>query len=506
MHSRRGGRTPLFVVAAGVVAGLLPLAACSSSSGVRAAQAVTAETPTAAPTTVDPTTADPTTVDTIPSAGQGDSPGVGDSLFPALGSPGIDVVHYDIDLRYDAVTDHLDGSVALDLTFTDAAEELHLDSGGPIVAAVTVDGRAAVYHVADGDLAVTLPEPAAAGSASRVEVVYSADPRGGAGSIGLPSGWFNTPGGSYTLNEPDGAHSWLPCNDHPSDKATFTFRLSVPTGVTAVANGGLEAHTTGPDGETWVWQETQPMTTYLIQVLTGDYEIVEGQGPHGLPLVHAVLREDRTVMQPFLDVTAEQIAFFEEWFGPYPLDRYGIAITDSESGLAMETQERSLFSRDDFSTGTLDFGPQLLLSHELAHQWYGNAVSPARWTDIWLNEAFATYAQWMWLEHAGFSTVDMFAADALRFRPAGSSARPTLDEMFGYNSYDGGAAVLHALRRTIGDDAFFELLQRWVDDYRGTSRTTEEFTQLAAEVSGTDLAEFFDTWLFATVPPSRFPD
>ena len=135
------------------------------------------------------------------------------------------------------------------------AEELHLDSDGPVVAAVTVDGRAAAHHVADGDLAIALPEPAAAGSESRVEVVYSADPRGGAGSIGLPSGWFNTPGGSYTLNEPDGAHSWLPCNDHPSDKATFTFRLSVPAGVTAVANGGLEEHTTGPDGETWVWQE-----------------------------------------------------------------------------------------------------------------------------------------------------------------------------------------------------------------------------------------------------------
>ena len=173
-------------------------------------------------------------------------------------------------------------------------------------------------------------------------------------------------------------------------------------------------------------------------------------------------------MQPFLDVTAEQIAFFEEWFGPYPLDRYGIAVTDSEGGLAMETQERSLFSRDDLSTGTLDFGPQLLLSHELAHQWYGDAVSPARWTDIWLNESFATYAQWMWLEHAGFSNVDMFAADALRFRPAGSSAQPTLDDLFGYNSYDGGAVVLHALRRTIGDDAFFELLQRWVADYSGT--------------------------------------
>jgi aminopeptidase N len=488
------------VLIAVFVLGAVWVAGCDSA-GVRATRAESAET---TPDTA-PATTTPQPDQSRPPGSGGDLPGVGDELFPELGSPSVDVRHYDIDLTYDAASDHIEGAVTLDLSVTDDVDVVHLDSDGPVVDAVTVDGVDASFDMVPGDLAIDLPTPLSAGSDATVRVEYSAEPRGGAGSIGLPSGWFNTPGGSYTLNEPDGAHSWLPCNDHPSDKATYTFRITVAPGVTAVANGGLEDHTTSPAGETWVWQEERPMTTYLIQVLTGDYEVIDGVGPHGLPLVHAVFRSDVEGATPLFDLTVQQIDFFEQWFGPYPLDRYGLAITDSESGLAMETQERSLFSRDDLLPGPPDYMQHLLLSHELTHQWFGDAVSPARWSDIWLNESFATYGQWMWMEHAGFGSVESSAAEALRTRPPGSSARPTVDGLFGFNSYDGGAVVLHALRRTIGDDAFFSLLRRWVAEYNGTSRTTEEFIAMADDESGTDLGEFFDTWLFAVRPPARFP-
>jgi aminopeptidase N len=479
-----------------VVLGLSSLAACNSG-GVRAIQADTASSEPAA------TTAPPD--DSRPPATGSDPLGVGDALFPELGSPSVDVLHYDIDLAYDAVSDRVEGAVTLRLTVTDDVEVVHLDSDGPEVQAVAVDGVDATFDTEPGDLAIELPEPLADGAEATVRVQYTVDPRGGAGSVGLPSGWFNTPGGSYTLNEPDGAHSWLPCNDHPSDKATYTFRITVAPGVTAVANGGLEDHTTSAAGETWVWQEDRPMATYLILVLTGDYEVVDGTGPHGLPLVHAVLRSDSAMAPPLFDLTVEQIDFLEQWFGPYPLDRYGLAITDSTSGLAMETQERSLFSRDDLVLGAPDFMVHLLLSHELTHQWFGDAVTPARWTDIWLNESFATYGQWMWMEHAGFGSVESAASDALRYRLPGSSASPTVDDLFGVNSYDGGAVVLHALRRTIGDDDFFSLLRRWVAEYNGTSQTTDDFIAMANDESGEDLTEFFDTWLFAQRPPQRFP-
>ena len=248
------------------------------------------------------------------------------------------------------------------------------------------------------------------------------------------------------------------------------------------------------------------MATYLIQLLTGDYEIVDGVGPDGLPLVSVVLRDDRTTMQAYLDTIDDQIDFFDDYFGTYPLDRYGIAITDSAGGLAMETMGRSTFSREDFATGRLDPGQELFLSHELAHQWFGDAVSPARWTDIWLNESFATYGEWMWLEHVGYQSVENSATFGLtRVAMPRSTARPSAGELFAFNSYGGGAVILHALRRTIGDDLFFTLLRRWVTDNSGTSRTTDDFVALSNEVAGQDLTEFFATWLYADKLPESFP-
>lgn len=431
--------------------------------------------------------------------------GVGDSLFPALGNPGIDVVHYDVDLAFDPEEDLLTGTVGIDLLLTEDREALTLDATAPVVSAVAVNGVPADFTADSPELRITLPEPGRAGDAVRLEIRYSVatEPVGASNLDDI--GWLNTEHGSYVLNEPDDARSWLPSNDHPSDKATYTFTIAVPAGVTAVANGALIGHRSEADTEVWVWQEDRPMATYLTQVLTGQYEVVETSGPDGLPLVSVVLRDDLALMQPFIDATPEMIGFFQQYFGDYPLDRYGIAITDSFSGLAMETQERSLFSRDDFSGGKLGELQQQLLSHELAHQWFGDAVSPARWQDIWLNESFATYGEWMWSDHIGMSDLNHRAAEELQFRVPGSSANPAADDLFGSNSYGGGAVVLHALRLTIGDTLFFELLTRWVADNNGESRTTQDFVTLASEVAGESLADFFDAWLYADTPPTEYP-
>ncbi len=515
--------------------------ACSADSGVSVERAEPLATPTTtgvpatADTTGEPSTTEPSVTTpaitlpgtTIPSTSSPDEPvttddgatpqppsatdgdGVGDVLFPSLGNPGLDVQDYDVVLTYDPDADTIEGSVTLTIVFTEDRAELTLDSVGLDVSAVTIDGQPAEFDAEDVELRIVPAEVISAGTTAEVVVDYAGSPDAESSSAGIPNGWFHTDGGSYVLNEPDGARTWVPSNDHPSDKATWTFEVTVPSGVTVVANGSLVSTTPGADGDTWVWRQAEPMATYLVQLLTGDYELVEATGPAGLPLVSAVLRDDVKLMQPFLDTIDDQIAFFEQWFGTYPLDRYGIAMSDSFPGLAMETQGRSLFSRDDFASGELGYWESLLLSHELAHQWFGDAVTLATWSDIWLNESFATYGQWMWMEDAGFEPLDDAAAAALESRvamPSHPTAEPPVGDLFGFNSYDGGAVILHALRRTVGDDVFFELLQQWVALNEGTSRTTDDFIALAQDVSKTDLTAFFDDWLFASQLPASYPD
>ena len=297
------------------------------------------------------------------------------------------------------------------------------------------------------------------------------DEAGAVPSSGLsPEGWFPTETGSYVLNEPDGAHTWMPANDHPSDKATWRFELTVPDGTAAIANGHLVEQRDGRGQDTWVWEQREPMATYLVQLLTGSYEVLDGGRAGDTPLVNVALRRDVEQMQPYFDLTDDQIEFFEPLFGPYPLDQYGLAFTESFPGLAMETQGRSLFSRDDFEDPEPGLIQQLLLAHELAHQWFGNAVTPADWSDLWLNESFASYGQWLWLDHIGLWDLEAQAEANLRQRqsPTEPTGEPTRGNLFGYERYDGGAVVVHALRGQLGDEAFFELLRRWVADNDGT--------------------------------------
>ena len=488
-----------------------------TTGGDIAPPATTSPSSTAPSTTEQPTTAPPTpepspdsTMSSAPGTDDPVSTSAGDSLYPELGSADLDVVSYHVRLSYDPATTELEGTVTLDVAVARRLDELAIDASGLTIEAVDVDGEPASSFRTEGNELFIEPAtsvgPSTPDDPSVVAITYRDDVGPSRSTAELPIGWFTTDGGSYVLNEPDGARTWLPSNDHPSDKASWLFEITVPRGTTAVANGTLVDQRTGPDGTRWVWRQDEPMPTYLLQVLTGDYKVLEAGRAAGVPITNVALARDVERMQPYFDLTDDQIEFFEPLFGPYPLDGYGLAFTDSFPGLAMETQGRSLFSREDFG-GEVGYIQQLLLSHELAHQWFGNAVSPARWQDLWLNESFASYAQWLWFEEIGFDTVASLAASNLQGRqlPTEPTAQPTAATLFGYERYDGGAVVLHALRRQLGDDAFFRLLRRWVADNDGTSRTTDDFVALAEEVGETDLDRFRADWIDAAALPSKFP-
>ncbi len=463
-----------------------------------------------------PTAAAPPVPDRIPSASA-----LPDPLYAELGGAGLDVRDYRVELDYDPSSDQLLVRVLIQLSVTVDNAPLVLDAGPELaIGEVTYDGAGVEFTHVDGDLTLQPPTPMTVGTVHEVVVDYRTGGSIETSPVGLEVGWFHTDGGSYVLSEPDGAHSWLPSNDHPSDKATWTFVITVPAGMTGVANGHLVSRQTagasssalagaaGGPKEVWTWRTDDPMTTYLAQVITGDYEIVEGTGPNGLPLIHAVLRADRARLEPYFAMTSDQIDFFDDLFGPYPLASYGLAVVDSPPGVAMETLGRSQFSREDLGAPTPGAEEQLYLSHELGHQWFGDAVSPEQWDDIWLNEAFATYSQWLWFDHVGLGPIDQAATDRLatdaqsRQRPTGA---PIASSLFNYESYDGGALIVHALRKELGDDAFFNLLRTWIVEQGGSTGSTAQFIALASRLGGRDLQPFFDAWLFAPVLPTIFP-
>ena len=218
-----------------------------------------------------------------------------------------------------------------------------------------------------------------------------------------------------------------------------------------------------------------------------------------------MLHQDRDTMQPYLDTMSEQIDYFDDWFGAYPLDRYGIAITDSFPGLAMETMERPTFSRGDFSSGRLDTQQQLFLAHELAHQWFGDAVSPAEWNDVWLNESFATYGEWMWLDHLGLMPIESSANAGSRhesriprrIRPSTRCSRSTA------TTVARSSCTLSARRSATTSSSPCSVAGSPTTTARRARPKTS--SKLANEVSGQDLTEFFATWLYADVLPTTFP-
>jgi aminopeptidase N len=425
--------------------------------------------------------------------------GVGDAYFPQAGNGGYDVRHYSLDIRYAPATRAFAGTAVLSVRATAALSRFNLDLRGFTVRAVTVDGKPARFTRAGQELTVTPHRALRKGQRFTVRVRYDGTTGRPVDNTGALYGWVSMPDGAFVANEPEGASTWYPVNDHPLDKATYDFRIAVPAGKAAVANGELVSRRTAHGWTTFAWRATDPMASYLSTAAIGDYDLRFTRGPGGLPIIDAIDRDLGEDADDALARTPEMIAFFTRLFGRYPFTSYGAIIDDDEdAGYALETQTRPIYS-----------GPpgESTVAHELAHQWFGNSVSPARWQEIWLNEGFATYAEWLWDEHTGGPTADN-QFDSLYARPATESfwnpppGDPGAEHLFAGSVYVRGAMTLHALRRTIGDRAFFTVLRRWYAGNRDGTADTADFIALAERVSGRDLGALFDAWLYQPAKPA----
>ena len=438
--------------------------------------------------------------DTSPPPGAGS----GDSFYPWLGNGGYDVIHYDLVLDVDPEANTIFGLTIIHAVSTRELEMFHLDLSGLVVSSVAVDGAKAEFSRERAELIVQPVTPVPAGAAFAVEVEYSGVPER-IDDPGVPFtriGWFNEEGVIFTANEPSGSMSWFPSNNHPTDKATFTIAITVPEHLTAASTGVLVAETAADGRRTFTWQMNDPMATYLAAVYVGKFERHTQAARDGLIIrdyVPSTLTdEERHATLEALSVTPGVLEFFEELLGPYPFDAYGTLVLPFSTGFALENQTLSLHGDQTLTP--------LIIAHELAHQWFGNSVSPGDWSDIWLNEGFAHYLAFLYLaDHEGHDigalmANELQAARAARAAPPGSI---TVEHLFDFPSvYQRSALTLHALHRHLGDEAFIEIVRQHYRRSAGGSATTPDFMALVAQHGGPEAVALLASWLYSPEIPA----
>lgn len=296
-------------------------------------------------------------------------------------------------------------------------------------------------------------------------------------------------------------------NDHPLDKATYTYRVTVPEPFEVAANGVLIDTMDNGDSNTFVFEMRAPMASYLATINIDEFDLETMTSANGIPIRNYYatgLPEE--IRRPFAR-QGEMLDTFAELFGPYPFEVYGALVMDTQFGAALENQTLSIFGTDMIDLEDVE-ETELVVAHELAHQWYGDSVSLADWGDIWLNEGFATYAEGLWIEHTqGRAALDGFIEylySEVKAYPEGFPApgNPPADNLFNGGVYFRGGLTLHALRLEVGDGDFFDTLRTYYERYEGGNASTEDFISVAEELSGEELDGLFDAWLYQEdLPP-----
>jgi aminopeptidase N len=427
--------------------------------------------------------------------------GIGDPYFPRDGNGGIDVRSYEIHDRY-RFGGRLTGWTRVRLRTTETLSSFDLDFLLPVSRVRLSTGRSTFDRPSRHELRTVPTRPIPEGATVEVLVRYGGRPGGHA--YAGESNWSATAHEAEAVNEPHMAPWWFPSNDHPLDKARMDLHLTVPRDRQVVSNGRLLGVRRTARLATYHWGHAGPMATYLAFFVAGRFDVQRGRA-HRLPYYLAVSRElprgMRRAAMRGLEHTPAVVAWLRHQLGAYPFGSTGGVVTALDPGFSLENQTRPVYPRAVSND---------LMVHELAHQWFGDSVSVRRWSDVWLNEGFATYMEHRWTEAHGGESTSTWLHGVYDSEPDTSSfwdgvvsdPGSGIAQRFAFNVvYQRGGMPLAALRNVIGEPTFATLVQRWTRQNRYGHGTTDAFEALAEKVSGQDLTGFFDAWVRSSAKP-----
>lgn len=422
-----------------------------------------------------------------------------DPYTPGVGSPDLTIDHYDLNLDYRIGPNRLSARAVLTGRVLAETTSIVLDLTGLRVTKASVNGRKVRFSTHGKKLRLTT-ETLPTNQPVRIDVSYVGNPQPAIGTWG-DVGWEELEDGVLVAGQPVGASTWFPCNDHPSDKSKYRIRVLVESEYTVVSNGALVDKTRKAGRTAWTFESTTPLATYLATVQIGRYRQGQIAAEAGVPKSPVPLGlyagEHWHAASTRLRVQHAMMNLFIERFGPYPFEVYDVVVTDDELEIPLESQPLSVLGPNHLGT---EWEAERLVAHEMAHQWFGNSLTPRRWSDIWLNEGFACYAEWLWSEASGRISAHECALnwrEALAGEPQdillGDPGGP---DMFDDRVYKRGALCLHALRQEIGDEAFFAAIGEWTATHRHSSVDTADFVECVSRVADRDIAEVVRPWLF----------
>jgi len=412
--------------------------------------------------------------------------------------PEYDALLYDIHMKIfpDSQKIRATTSIKLAVKIT-MTESLLFDFAGLQLDSVLLDAEKIQASQNGETLMIDLNSPLMAGDTHQVDIYYQGIPEKG---LYFRLNWYDDLI-IYSHNEPYDARYWFPCKDDPSDKAKLIMTVTLPDNFVVLGNGTLiEAVSTGYRQKRYIWQEDYPIATYLISIAAGPYSITsdsfEWQGDN-LLLEYYVYPNDLSRGASALEMVKDMLDFYSTYIGDYPFfnDKYSMSEVPFREASAMENQTAT-------TMGDFVMDNEEVIAHELAHQWWGDALTPQSFVDIWLNEGFATYFDALFTEYiygreAFLKRMDDFYNLLIS---DGSLAYPIYDPppqyLFGRAVYMKGAWVLHMLRLIIGDQFFNEIIQDYYQSYYYLNVTSADFIEIVESVSGKSFEQFFSQWLY----------